>query len=150
MLTSPFLHLRKPLAHVYLLLRSKPLIVLITLPALTLAFLTYNNSSTSPMIRSPIVTGSLPAATPGPFKNVGYAYIRTPPLVPYTTAQPINTLTGQPALSVEQVGYAVFYPCEPAGRKLGVTWFPEPANEMVRGYERFLGKKGLSWICALS
>lgn len=67
--------------------------------------------------------------------------------MPHTTPQPINALTGQPALRVEEVGYAVFYPCEPAGRKLGVTWFPEPVNEMVRGYERFLGKKGLGWIC---
>jgi platelet-activating factor acetylhydrolase len=58
------------------------------------------------------------------------------------------TTTGDPALKVEEVGYAVFYPCaaNTAGTK-SVTWFPEPVGEMVRGYERFLGKKGFSFLC---
>lgn len=136
-----------PLSNVYSFFRSKSFIALITIPALTIALLTYNGYSPRPMLRSPIVTGTLPVATPGPYKDIGYAYVRTPPLIPFTSAQPINTLTGKSALQVEQVGYAVYYPCKPEKGKKGVTWFPEPVKEMTRGYERFLGKKGLGWIC---
>jgi hypothetical protein len=53
------------------------------------------------------------------------------------------------------VGYAVFYPAvEPSRRWWGggsgrrwTRWLPDPTVEMERGYEKFLGRKGLGWIC---
>lgn len=99
------------------------------------------------MFGRPLISGALPSATPGPYKDIGYAYIRSSPLAPYTKPTPKNALTGQPALNVEEVGYSVFYPCAPVNAKGWVTWFPEPVDEMVDGYKRFLGKGGLTWIC---
>lgn len=103
------------------------------------------------LLRAPIFGGALPASTPGPHKDIGYAYIRSNVLAPHTVPWPHNKLTGQPALNIEEVGYAVFYPCsKDQGGSNGVTWFPDPADEMVRGYDRFLGKKGFSWLCECS
>jgi hypothetical protein len=100
-----------------------------------------------PMFGRPLLSGALPGATPGPCKDIGYAYIRSSPLSPHTKQSPKNALTGQPALNLEEVGYSIFYPCAPIAGKGWVTWFPEPVDEMVNGYKRFLGKDGLSWIC---
>lgn len=104
----------------------------------------------------PLVSGSLPAATPGPYKYIGYSFIRAAPLVPWTLQSP-KLSDGQPAISVQEVAYSVFYPCQkPASSWLGswsagqISWVPEPHGEVARGYERFLSGKGSSrwgWLC---
>ena len=101
---------------------------------------------------SPLITSGLPAATPGPFKSTGYAFLRHPPLRPFVHSQP--TLEGKPALEIKEVAYAVYYPCTPPVRgwfgwatRKDAYWFPEPVGETVIGYERFVGRKGLGWIC---
>ena len=98
------------------------------------------------MLRSPIFTQSLPPATPGPHKKIGYAYVRAPPKHPYTSPWPKLKGTDQPILKLEQVGYSLFYPCDEVKGGHGIHWFPEPVKDMVLGYEKFLGRKGVSWL----
>lgn len=100
------------------------------------------------MFKSPILTALLPSSTPGPHKSIGYAYIRsTTASRPYTLPSP--KLEGEPVLKVEGSGYCLFYPCVESKGKKSVHWFPEPTEEFSKGYERFLGKQGFSWLCEL-
>ena len=99
------------------------------------------------MLRSPIFSQILPPSTPGPHKSIGYAYFRGGVSNPHSTPSPKLVSTGKPALVVEQVGYSVFYPCdEGLKRGRGIGWFPEPVREMTLGYEKFIGRKGVSWL----
>ncbi|ORX38310.1 platelet-activating factor acetylhydrolase, isoform II-domain-containing protein [Kockovaella imperatae] len=98
--------------------------------------------ATMSMLRSPLFTGNLPQATPGPHKKIGYAYVRGPPTKAYSIFWPKLASTERPVLSMDQIGYSLFYPYGESAKKThGVHWFPEPVNEMVFGYEKFLGKK---------
>ncbi len=102
----------------------------------------------------PIISSTFPSTTPGPYKSLGYAYIRQPPKHPYTLQSPTYNSTGQPALKIEEIGYAVYYPCVPASREWlsgggrGVSWLPsEDVAGVVKGYEMFLGQRAMGWIC---
>jgi hypothetical protein len=100
---------------------------------------------------SPLITSWLPTTTPGPYKSISYAHITHNPVAPHAYPSPKHLITSQPALSVKSISYAVFYPVErpKSGGNMGVYWFPEPTGEMAAGYEKFLGKKGVKWICKL-
>ena len=99
------------------------------------------------MPRSPLFTGTLPQATPGPHKSIGYAYIRTRPTRVHSIASPRLATSNVPILKVEEIGYALFYPCQKTEKQGWVGWFPESVREMVKGYEIFLGKEGVGWLC---
>lgn len=85
---------------------------------------------------------SFPAATPGPHKNIGYAYARVP-CEPYVVDSP--KVEGKPALNTSECSYAIYYPST-TGADGGVGWLPEPASSVVAGYNKFLGGKG-GWLC---
>lgn len=102
---------------------------------------------------SPLLSGSLPSFTPGPHKNIGYAYLRTKALFPYTIPTPKHKETDTPVLEVDGVAYALFYPCQKpkangwfGGGSEKVAWFPEPTSGMLSGYEKFIGKSGAGYI----
>jgi len=103
---------------------------------------------------SPLTTFSFPHVTPGPHIHTGYAYIRSPAISPYARPTPTFQDTSKPALKIEEIAYSVYYPgAQPkprgwfGGSRGYAQWLPEPVGETVAGYERFLGKRGLGWIC---
>ncbi|WWD19258.1 hypothetical protein CI109_103716 [Kwoniella shandongensis] len=99
-----------------------------------------------------LLSASLPSA-PGPYR-VGYAPISHFPISPFSQPHPTHILNGKPALQIQQIGYSVFYPCSPesrgwlrgGGNGKGVSWVPEPFWGVVKGYEKFLGAKGMRWL----
>jgi platelet-activating factor acetylhydrolase len=94
---------------------------------------------------SPLLSGSLPSFTPGPHKNIGYRYLSTNALFPFTIPSPIHKETNAPVLDVNGVSYAIFYPGQKPTSKGGhgkMAWLPEPTSEMFNGYEKFTGKSG--------
>ncbi|RSH82289.1 hypothetical protein EHS25_005999 [Saitozyma podzolica] len=101
---------------------------------------------------SPIFSSSFPPP-PNP-TSLGYAHILSPPLAPHVLSSPTLSSTSKPLFNTQCVGYAVFYPAvEPSRRWWGggsgrrwTRWLPDPTVEMERGYEKFLGRKGLGWI----
>ena len=94
----------------------------------------------------PVFSQMLPAATPGRFKRIGYAYLRTQPTRTVVYPTPTFKSSDTPVLRLEQVGYAVFYPCEMDKPGPGVHWLPRPVGDIVIGYQRFLGNRGISWL----
>lgn len=117
----------------------------------TLALSVWRFTSSAKMPISPLITSSLPSLTPGPHKQIGYAYLRTLPYHSYT--RPAPQYEGKPVFNLADVSYAVYYPCK--APRVGwfsgegrVGWMPDPVGEMTKGYERFLGQRGLSVICA--
>lgn len=85
---------------------------------------------------------SFPAATPGPHKTTGYAYVRAP-CAPFAADWPM--IGDEPALRSAESAFTVFYPSN-APATGAVSWLPPPLDSMVAGYAKFLGGKG-SWIC---
>lgn len=99
------------------------------------------------MILPPIIAASLPPP-PGPHA-VGYTFLVHPPLSPFSHSSPTLKSTGKPAFQIEEIGYCLFYPGLPEGKrgKEWVSWVPDPFWGVIRGYERFLGGKGgMSWL----
>ena len=103
---------------------------------------------------SPLATFGFPQATPGPHKHTGYAFLRSRPILTYKRPTPTFHDTSKRALNIEEVAYSLFYPAHiPSSRgwwggpKAHMQWLPEPVGETVAGYERFLGRRGLGWIC---
>ncbi|GFZ50791.1 LOW QUALITY PROTEIN: hypothetical protein JCM24511_08549 [Saitozyma sp. JCM 24511] len=102
---------------------------------------------------SPIFSSSFPP--PPTSTSLGYAHILSPSLAPHVLPSPTLSSTSKPLFNTQCVGYAVFYPVvEPSRRWWGggsgrrwTRWLPDPTVEMERGYEKFLGRKGLGWIC---
>ncbi|KAI9637631.1 putative platelet-activating factor acetylhydrolase 2, cytoplasmic [Dioszegia hungarica] len=96
---------------------------------------------------SPLISATFPSPRPGPHKNLGYAFLSTPALAPWSLKSPTFISNGKPALNLLDIGYAVYYPSAPPKRGwLGggegtVHWLSDPKKEVVRGYERFLGKR---------
>jgi hypothetical protein len=108
------------------------------------------------------ISGVFPSPRPGPYKDIGYAFISSPAIAPFTRPSPRFKESGHPALSLQQIGYAVFYPAAPpkvhhgwfgsgygAGVKGRVDWLASPKEEVVEGYKRFLGDKAY-WVLGMS
>lgn len=102
------------------------------------------------------LSGVFPAPRPGPYKDIGYAFISSPAIAPFSRQSPRFKESGNPALSLKDIGYAVFYPAAPprgsggwfgggAGR---VDWLASPKEEVVAGYKRFLGEKSY-WVLGM-
>lgn len=74
------------------------------------------------------LSASLPALPSSNPHKVGYLTAYHPPSHPFSLPDPVLESTGEPALKVEEVGWAVFYPREgdgiEGGRKKGheVPW----------------------------
>lgn len=102
---------------------------------------------------SPLATFGFPQTTPGPHKHIGYAYVKSSPLSHYFRASPVLRTDSQSALKIEEVAYSVYYPSTVTSRGWfggsahWVPWLPEPVGEIVAGYERFIGTRGVGWIC---
>lgn len=98
----------------------------------------------------PIVSGALPAPQQSSPLPLGHVFIRCPPISPFVIPSPVYTATSQPALEIREIGYSVFYPCDETrtkGLKKWVNWVPEPEKGVVEGYEKFIGRSGLNWMC---
>lgn len=100
---------------------------------------------------TPLLSATFPSPRPGPHKNLGYAFVSTPALAPWSLKSPAFKTNGRPALNISSIGYAVYYPSAPpasgwlGAREGSVDWLSDPKRDVVRGYERFLGKRAY-WI----
>jgi platelet-activating factor acetylhydrolase len=100
---------------------------------------------------TPILSATFPSPRPGPYKNLGYTFITTPALAPWSLKSPSFVSSSRPALHLSNIGYAVYYPSAPprsgwwGGAEGTVDWLSEPKQDVVRGYERFLGKRAY-WL----
>lgn len=101
----------------------------------------------------PIVSGALPPPQQSPAPSLGHVFLRCPPILPFSIPSPVYTSTSRPALEIKEIGYSVFYPCDESkkkGLKKWVDWVPEPEKGVAQGYEKFMGRSGLNWMCACS
>jgi hypothetical protein len=116
-----------------------------------LVFPLYNIYLTIMSFLTPLISATFPSSRPGPHKHIGYAFLSTPALAPWSLKSPTFSSNGRPALNLSNIGYAVYYPSVPPKRGwLGggegtVDWVSDPKREVVRGYERFLGQRAY-WI----
>jgi platelet-activating factor acetylhydrolase len=101
------------------------------------------------------LSGVFPSPRPGPYKDIGYAFISTPAAKPFTRQSPRFKENGHPALSLRDIGYAVFYPASPPkssgwfGAASGrVDWLARPKEQLVEGYKRFLGDRAY-WVLGM-
>jgi hypothetical protein len=93
-----------------------------------------------------LITGSLPPPQQTNPLPLGHIYIRSPPISKFSIPSP--TRNSKPALEVREVAYSVFYPSEPKWKgKRWVSWVIEPTKGVLEGYEKFIGKSGLGWMC---
>lgn len=120
----------------------------------------------------PLLSSTLPPATPGPYKTVGYAVVRAPArawCLPSPVFRAPSKRAGEPALRVCASTWAAYYPAErpstsEASRLAGrdgspngsvpssdetVQWMPEPVEGILSGYNRYFGSSA-SWLCTSS
>jgi len=96
-----------------------------------------------------LISGSLPSPQQQNALPLGHIYIRTPPLSNFSIPSP-KLSNDKPALEIKEVAYSVFYPSEPKWKgKKWVPWVIEPTKGVLEGYEKFIGKSGLGWMCEL-
>jgi hypothetical protein len=95
-----------------------------------------------------LITGALPAPQqPNPLP-LGHIYIRSQPSTQFSLPSPTFKSNDKPAFEVREVAYSVFYPSEPKWKgKKWVPWVIEPTKGVLEGYEKFIGKSGLGWMC---
>lgn len=95
-----------------------------------------------------LISGALPAPQqPNPLP-LGHIYIRSQPSTRFSSPSPRLKSNDQPAFEVREVAYSVFYPSEPKWKgKKWVPWVIEPTKGVLEGYEKFIGKSGLGWMC---
>jgi hypothetical protein len=95
-----------------------------------------------------LITGALPAPQqPNPLP-LGHIYIRSQPSTSFSLPSPTFKSNDKPAFEVREVAYSVFYPSEPKWKgKKWVPWVIEPTKGVLEGYEKFIGKSGLGWMC---
>lgn len=98
----------------------------------------------------PIVSGALPPPQQASAPSLGHAFLRCPPISNFSLPSPVYKSTSRPAFEIKEIGYSIFYPCDEErkkGSKKWVSWVPEPEKGILDGYEKFIGKSGLSWMC---
>lgn len=118
----------------------------------------------------PLISSTLPSATPGPYKTIGYALVRAPARewsLPSPTFKAPSKRAGEPALRVRGSTWAVYYPAtswnevasksdsgaaSSEGRatempkdEATVQWMPEPVGGVLSGYDRYFGTS-TSWL----
>lgn len=95
-----------------------------------------------------LISGALPAPQqPNPLP-LGHIYIRSQPSTSFSLPSPKFKSNDKPAFEVREVAYSVFYPSEPKWKgKKWVPWVIEPTKGVLEGYEKFIGKSGLGWMC---
>jgi hypothetical protein len=95
-----------------------------------------------------LITGALPAPQqPNPLP-LGHIYIRSQPSTQFQLPSPKLKSNDKPAFEIREVAYSVFYPSEPKWKgKKWVPWVIEPTKGVLEGYEKFIGKSGLGWMC---
>ena len=95
-----------------------------------------------------LISGALPAPQqPNPLP-LGHIYIRSQPSTSFSIPSPKFKSNDKPAFEVREVAYSVFYPSEPKWKgKKWVPWVIEPTKGVLEGYEKFIGKSGLGWMC---
>lgn len=95
----------------------------------------------------PIISGSLPGPPQPNAPSLGHVFLRSPPISTFSHPSPKLISTSEPALEIREVAYSVFYPCDDQRKKGWVGWVPEPTKGVAQGYEKFVGRSGLSWMC---
>lgn len=117
----------------------------------------------------PLLSSTLPAATPGPHKTIGYALVRVPTRewsLPSPKFKAPSKRAGEPALRIRGCTWAVYYPAtswndvtsksdsgaassvdmtEIPKHEATVQWMPEPVGGVLSGYDRYFGTS-TSWL----
>jgi len=95
-----------------------------------------------------LISGALPAPQQQNPLPLGHIYIRSQPSTSFSLPSPTFKSNDKPAFEVREVAYSVFYPSEPKWKgKKWVPWVIEPTKGVLEGYEKFIGKSGLGWMC---
>lgn len=96
----------------------------------------------------PLITPTIPPATPGAFKSTGYATVHAQSNVPYKLEYP--QLDGRPIMDLDGVSFAVYYPSNisPEKKPNSVPWCPRPVGAVVDGYRAYFDLPvGLGFLC---
>lgn len=95
-----------------------------------------------------LISGALPPPQQQNPLPLGHIYIRSQPSTQFSIPSPTFKSNGKPAFEVREVAYSVFYPSEAKWKgKKWVPWVIEPTKGVLEGYEKFIGKSGLGWMC---
>jgi hypothetical protein len=105
----------------------------------------------------PLITPTIPPATPGPYKSTGFALLHAPSATRYTLPYP-QLEDGSPVMDLTGVTLAIYYPCTNSlventnsctggHKKRNMSWAPMPTDAVVDGYNAYFDIRGTGWLC---
>jgi hypothetical protein len=97
----------------------------------------------------PFITPTIPAATPGRFKSIGYATVYAASRTRHTVPYP-QRADGTPVMDLHGVTFAVYYPSSmrpPPRSARNVGWAPRPTDAVVDGYQAYFDIRYTGWLC---